>query len=215
MDNKDEALYLRISTDEDEEKQTFETQKHYLMKFTDDEDPRIYRDDVCGADFNRPELNRLLEDCKDGEISKIYVQELTRLGRSLIDLETTFDKLKVWGVDVKALDLGVDTSTPGGRLMRQVLGALAEYEREQIRNRVNRGLERARAEGKQLGRPSKDVPDYVMRQIDKLRNLNNPPSWSEIYDRFEDQIDCSETSIYRKYKKYKQKLGTTKGDQHD
>ena len=197
MTDRDEALYLRISTDE--EKQDFETQRQYLEKFTEDEDPRIYKDDLSGKDFNRPGLNNLLEDCKQGEIDKIIVAELTRLGRSLVNLENILDQLEAWNTDLKALDIGIDTSKPTGRLLYQIVGAVAEYERKQIVERVNRGLERAKAEGKELGRPSKEVPDHVMSKVHKLRNLSDPVPWDEIYDRVEDEIDCSQTSLYRKY----------------
>ena len=198
-DDIDEALYLRISTDED--RQNFDTQKQFLERFCQSDDPEIYKDDVSGQDFNRPELNQLLEDAKAGKIDKIIVAELTRLGRSLIDLETTLDQLEAWGIDFKAIDIGVDTSTTSGRLVYQIIGAVAEYERKTIKERVKRGLERARAEGKELGRPCKEVPDRVMSKVHKLRNLSDPVTWDEIYDRVEDEIDCSQTSLYRKYQK--------------
>ena len=197
-DDIDEALYLRISTDED--RQDPETQRQSLMRICSSEDPEEYVDRISGADFNRPALDELLEDCKNGEISKIYTTELSRIGRSSIDVENIVEQLKTWDVDLVIQDMGLDTDTMMGRFFMKIAAAFAELEREQLRKRVKRGLERARQQGKDLGRPSKDIEERTLQKVHKLRNLSDPVPWDEIADR----LDESKSTIWRKYQDCKE-----------
>ena len=86
----------------------------------------------------------------------IMAWAIDRLGRSLIDLLGTIQTLEACGVDLYLDQQSIDTTTPAGKLMFQVGGAFGEFERSMIRQRVNAGLKRAVAEGKQLGRPRID-----------------------------------------------------------
>jgi DNA invertase Pin-like site-specific DNA recombinase len=113
---------------------------------------------VSGAKESRPELDRMLADAQGGRFDLVAVWKLDRLGRSLQHLLRLLANLADWGVGFASLrDAGIDTTTPTGRLMLQILGALAEYERELIRERVIAGVRRAQAQGKHCGRPRVDL----------------------------------------------------------
>jgi DNA invertase Pin-like site-specific DNA recombinase len=90
------------------------------------------------------------------QINSVVAWAIDRLGRSLIDLLGTIQALEACGVDLYLDQQSIDTTTPAGKLMFQVCGAFAEFERSMIRQRVHAGLKRAVAQGKQLGRPRID-----------------------------------------------------------
>lgn len=189
-----EAIYARISTSDG--RQDLETQLSRLRDRVEGEYEE-YTDEISGADFDRPGLDSLIEDCQSGKIDKVYIAELSRLGRSLVNLENIIDKFEAWGVDLVILEMGMDTSTPAGRLFFQMAAAFAEYERELIRQRVKRGMERAREEGKEIGRPSKELSDEDLKDIHERREEDE--SWSDIA---EDYDDISKSSLCRKYNDY-------------
>jgi len=116
----------------------------------------------------RPGLDALLKAATRGEISLVAVWSLDRLGRSLQNLLETVNELHSVGVDLYIHQQALDTSTPAGKLAFSVFGALAEYERELIRERVKAGLERARRNGTRLGRPT-NLNDSVRAAIIELR----------------------------------------------
>lgn len=147
------ALYARVSTCQQEpENQLQELQRYVAARGW--EDPVVYADrGVSGAKESRPALNQLLSDAKRRKIDIVVCWRLDRLGRSLRHLILLLDELTALGVGFVSLGEGIDTSTPAGRLQLHVLGAIAEFERERIRERVRAGLARARAQGKRLGRP--------------------------------------------------------------
>ena len=113
---------------------------------------------VSGTKTTRPALDRMLADAQAGKFDLLAVWKLDRLGRSLPHLLTVLDQLASNGVGFAAIrDAGIDTTTPTGRLLLQLLGAFADYERSLIRERVLAGVRRAQASGKHCGRPRKDV----------------------------------------------------------
>jgi DNA invertase Pin-like site-specific DNA recombinase len=115
-------------------------------------------DGVSGSDDSRPELDRMMADAQAGKFDLVAVWKLDRLGRSLQHLLRLISDLSRWGVGFASLrDSGIDTTTPTGRLMLQILGALAEYEKELIRERVIAGVRRAQAQGKHCGRPKVEL----------------------------------------------------------
>ena len=116
----------------------------------------------------RPGLNKLLEGVTRRDFDKVMAWSVDRLGRSLPDLLTFMGELKAKGVDLYLHQQSVDTSTPAGKAMFQMLGVFSEFEREIIRERVNTGLARAKAQGKTLGRPRRDEAKRV-KAIGKLR----------------------------------------------
>jgi DNA invertase Pin-like site-specific DNA recombinase len=101
---------------------------------------------------DRPGLDALLNDAQRGKFSVVMAWAIDRIGRSLIDLLGTIQRLEACGCDLYLDQQSLDTTTPSGKLMFQICGAFGEFERGMIRERVNAGLARARKAGKVLGR---------------------------------------------------------------
>ncbi|MGH2494862.1 MAG: recombinase family protein [Rhabdochlamydiaceae bacterium] len=110
-------------------------------------------DKITGSKFERKGLEELLAFVRPGDT--VIVWKLDRLGRSLKDLIETLNMLKDRGVDFISLTEKIDTTTPGGKLIFHLMGALAEFERDLIRERTNAGLAAARARGRIGGRPKR------------------------------------------------------------
>ena len=158
------AIYTRVSTD----RQTLENQRQALQGTAERrgwEVVAVYTDaGISGAKgrAERPGLDDMLKAASKGGFDVVMAWSIDRLGRSLIDLLGTIQHLEACRVDLYFDQQSIDTTTPTGRLMFQICGAFAEFERSMIRQRINAGLSRARAEGKRLGRPR--VPSAVERQ---------------------------------------------------
>src|SRR5262245_54764835 len=152
------AIYVRVSTD----KQTVENQIRALREIAERRGWEVveeYHDaGISGAKGRdqRPGLDRMLKDASRRRFDVVMAWAIDRLGRSLIDLLGTIQGLETSGVDLLLEQQAIDTTTPAGKLMFQVTGAFAEFERSMIRQRVNAGLRRAIEQGKQLGRPRID-----------------------------------------------------------
>jgi DNA invertase Pin-like site-specific DNA recombinase len=152
------AIYVRVSTD----KQTVENQVRELRQIAERrgwEVVKEYHDaGISGAKGRdkRPGLDEMLKDASRRRFDVIMAWAIDRLGRSLLDLLGTIQTLEHCGVDLYLDQQAIDTTTPAGRLMFQVTGAFAEFERSMIRQRINAGLKRAVEQGKQLGRPRID-----------------------------------------------------------
>jgi DNA invertase Pin-like site-specific DNA recombinase len=164
------AIYVRVSTD----KQTVENQLRELYQIAERRGwtvVEVYQDaGISGAKGrkDRPGLDSMLEDAQRRRFDVVMAWAIDRLGRSLIDLLGTIQTLEACSVDLYLDQQSIDTTTPTGRLMFQVTGAFAEFERSMIRQRVNAGLKRAVAAGKQLGRPRID-PALEKRIQSQLR----------------------------------------------
>jgi DNA invertase Pin-like site-specific DNA recombinase len=113
---------------------------------------RVFADTASGSLRERPKLQRALEDLRDGE-DVLVVWRLDRLGRSLRHLIETVADLEKREVGLRSLTEGIDTTTAAGRMVFHIFGALAEFERELIRERTEAGLAAARARGWSGGRP--------------------------------------------------------------
>ncbi|MEM8969473.1 MAG: recombinase family protein [Bacteroidota bacterium] len=111
---------------------------------------QVFADIASGAKSSRPELNRMKEQLRQGDT--LIIQRLDRLGRSMNDLVRWVQLLDDQGVKFKSLTENIDTTTPGGRLVFHIFGALAEFERNLIRERTRSGLNAARARGRTGGR---------------------------------------------------------------
>jgi len=146
------AIYARVSTVD----QTCENQLEELRRYVSARGwkPFDYVDTgVSGAKERRPALNRLVADAKRRNLDVVVCWRLDRLGRNLKHLITLLKELQVLGVDFVSLAEGIDATTPAGKLQMHILGAIAEFERARIAERVRAGLERARRSGTRLGRP--------------------------------------------------------------
>lgn len=152
------AIYVRVSTD----KQTVENQLRELSQIAERRGWQVvaeYRDaGISGAKGRdgRPGLDQMLKDASRRRFDVVMAWAIDRLGRSLIDLLGTIQGLEACGVDLYLDQQSIDTTTPAGKLMFQVTGAFAEFERSMIRQRVHAGLRRAVEQGKTLGRPRTD-----------------------------------------------------------
>jgi site-specific DNA recombinase len=151
------ALCLRVSSEEQRERETIEIQREFLQEYCrlySLEVVQIYADDGVSGTVplhERPEGRRLLEDAKEGKFSTLLVYRLDRLGRSLLVTVDAHDRLQACGVALKSATEPIDTSNPSGRLIFQMLASFAEYERETIRERTSAGLHRAYRGGKHFG----------------------------------------------------------------
>jgi DNA invertase Pin-like site-specific DNA recombinase len=148
------ALYGRVSTLD--KGQDVNLQLNELREYSERRGWRIageYVDNgVSGARESRPELNRLMGDAKKRKFDAIAVWKLDRFGRSLKHLVLTLADLESLGIAFVSLRDGFDLSTASGRLMFQIIGAMGEFERNLIRERVKAGMAHARAKGTKLGR---------------------------------------------------------------
>ena len=117
---------------------------------------RIFQEKVGGGRWSRPELERLLDQLRPDDV--VVVWKLDRLSRSLKDLLVILEKIGNAGAAFQSLTEPVDTTTPAGRLMIQMVGAFAEFEREILRERTQAGLVAARKEGRIGGRRFKLTP---------------------------------------------------------
>ena len=147
------ALYARVSTLD----QHPEAQLDQLRRYGDARGLEVageYVDHgVSGAKDRRPALDRLVADARQRRFDAVAVVKLDRLARSVRHLVTLAAELEALGVDLVVLDQGIDTTTPSGRLLFHVLSAIAEFERDLIRERTVAGVAAARRRGRHPGRP--------------------------------------------------------------
>ena len=155
--------YARVSTHE----QTLTLQQDALEKAGCE---KIFTDKVSGTKAERKGLTEALSHLRAGDT--LVVWRLDRLGRSLRHLIDTITALDERGVGFKSLTENIDTTTSGGKLVFHIFGALAEFEREIIRERTQAGLASARSRGKVGGRPKALTP----KEVQILRNMANDPS---------------------------------------
>jgi DNA invertase Pin-like site-specific DNA recombinase len=170
------ALYVRVSTD----KQTVENQISALTKIAKARGWQVvetYSDaGISGAKGrkDRPGLDQMLRDAQRHRFDVVMAWAIDRLGRSLIDLLGTIQHLDECGVDLYLDQQQLDTTTPMGKLMFQVTGAFAEFERSLIKQRIHAGLKRAVSAGKTLGRPlnNPDALDQARAMLRKGIGIN-------------------------------------------
>ena len=158
------AIYARVSTlDQEPENQLFELRAYCAKR---EWDAVEYVDHgISGAKEQRPALDSLLRDAKRRRFDVLVVWRLDRLGRNLRHLILLLDELHALGVAFVSLAEGIDATTPAGRLQLHVLGAIAEFERARIAERVKAGLARARARGRRLGRPERIVSEAILKPV--------------------------------------------------
>ena len=150
------ALYARVSTLDQEP----ENQLQELRRYTQARGWTIreYVDHgISGAKDRRPALDELLKDAKRRRFDVVVCWRLDRLGRNLKHLITLLEELQALGVAFVSLAEGIDATTPAGKLQMHILGAIAEFERARIVERVRAGLARRASQGKPLGRPRQTI----------------------------------------------------------
>src|SRR5271165_2615826 len=126
---------------------------------------RIYKEKALGAKTERPELMKLLDTARKGDVVNVW--KLDRLARPLRQLIDTTVMLNEHGVELRSLTENIDTTTPSGKLTFHIFAALAEFERDILRQRVNAGLKAARRRGRVGGRP-KSLTDADLKKARAL-----------------------------------------------
>jgi DNA invertase Pin-like site-specific DNA recombinase len=160
------GLYARVSTLNG---QNPEMQLSELREYAQRRGWAVYSEyvdlGVSGSKDSRPELNRMMADAHARKFDGIAVWKLDRLGRSLKHLVTTIEDLGHYGVTFVSLRDNLDLSTPAGRLMLHIIGAMAEFERSLIQERVVAGIAAARKRGVRMGRPKRWVSAEKVRTL--------------------------------------------------
>src|SRR5215475_164884 len=164
------AIYVRVSTLE----QDTDLQETELRDYCERRgwEYVVYRDKgQSGAKHDRPALNQMLNDLRRRKFDVMVVWKLDRLARSLKQLLTIGEECQSLGVDLVSLRQNIDTTLPAGRLTFQILGAVAEFERELLRERVRAGMAQARRTGKHVGRPA--LRKFQTEDIQRIRELRS------------------------------------------
>lgn len=178
------AIYSRVSTN----RQTTENQIERLRDFAKTRGMVVfdeYADVASGAKSHRPELDRMMADAKQHKFDKIIATKLDRIARSTINLLNIFQDLKRYGVEIEFLDQPIDSGSASGQLLITVLGAIAEFERELIRDRVIDGQARARNEGKKMGRRPKHLTTYQREKLLAILAENPDISQRRLAEQFD------------------------------
>jgi DNA invertase Pin-like site-specific DNA recombinase len=186
------ALYARVSTSNHGQDVTLQTRE--LKEFVERRGWQLageYVDlGISGAKDRRPQLDRLMADARRREFDAVLVWKVDRFARSVSHLLRALETFQELGIDFVSLSESLDTSTPTGKMVFTVLGAVAELERSVIVERVKAGLRNARAKGKRLARPRAILDVYP---ISELRNAGL--SWPQIAR----QLGCGVGTAHRAF----------------
>lgn len=157
--------YIRVSTVEQNEARQLESLKNYAID-------KQFIEKVSAKDTNRPQLQAMLDFAREGDT--IYVHDFSRLARSTKDLLDIVEKLDTEGIKLVSVKESLDTSTPQGKLMLTMLGAIYEFERANLLERQREGIALAKKEGKYKGRKEVNIKDfdkhynrYMNREVNK------------------------------------------------
>lgn len=183
------ALYARVSTRD----QNAGAQLDALRAWASSADvpPTEYVDEgQSGARASRPALDAMLAAARRREVSVVACVKLDRLARSVRHLTELAAELEALGVDLVVLDQAIDTSTPSGRLLFNVLGSIAEFERDLIRDRTRAGIAAARRRGVKLGRPT----DLTGERLKRARRLE---AGGASHRRIADLLGASKSAVSR------------------
>ena len=160
------VAYVKVSTvEQNETRQVEALQKHDIEKW--------YIEKVSGKDTNRPKLQEMLEFVREGDT--VYIHDFSRLARSTKDLLDIVEQLKEKGVSLVSNKENIDSSTPTGKLMLTMIGAIAEFERQNLLERQREGIEIAKRGGKFKGGQVKKIDDAAFNkayQAYKSREIN-------------------------------------------
>jgi len=166
---------------------------------------RVFEEKASGGRWERPELHRMLDQLRDGDT--VVVWKLDRLSRSLKDVLHLMDRIASAGAGFRSLTEAIDTTTAAGRMMMQMVGSFAEFERAMIRERTTAGLAQARAEGRIGGRRRKLDPKKRREIAESV--LSGRKSGAEMARLY----DVSEPMVSRIVAEYRQNLETDNASQ--
>lgn len=153
--------YIRVSTIEQKEDRQFKALEKYNID-------RFFHEKVSGKNRDRVELNKMIEYVRDGDI--VYIESLSRLGRSTKDLIMIVEELNNKNVQLISLKENIDTTTPTGKLTFNIFASLAEFERATIKERQKEGIAVAKLKGRHLGRPKLIYPDIFNEVYTQWKN---------------------------------------------
>ena len=195
-----QTIYIRVSTqDQAQHGFSLNAQEEALSNYAQVlgyEIFKIYRDEGKSAkDLKRPEMTNLLRDAEAKKFSAIFIYKLDRFSRSLKDLILTIDKLKEWNVDFVSLQDKIETASASGKLMFQIIGAFAEFERNIIGDRTKFGMQRKAKEG---GFITKAPRGYTLVNKELITSSEQTSQVNSIFKEFLDS-DISLTKLAKKY----------------
>jgi DNA invertase Pin-like site-specific DNA recombinase len=159
------GIYARVSTSEQSPEMQLAELRDYCTRRGWEVAGEYVDLGISGTRERRPRLDRLMADAKQRKFDAVLVWKLDRFGRSLKHLVNALAELEALGIVFVSLHDNLDLSTPAGRLMFQIIGAMAEFERALIVERVKAGILHARAQGKRIGRPRCYVDDEKVRRL--------------------------------------------------
>jgi DNA invertase Pin-like site-specific DNA recombinase len=162
------VIYARVSTNSQECGAQINELREYAKRAKYQVIQEFLDTGHTGKHTRRPAFKKMMELVKKRKINIILVWKLDRLSRSMKDLVNTVEQLEHYGVDLCSYDNQIDTSSPGGKLLFHIMGAVAEFEREIISERVKAGLRNAKRKGVKLGRPK--TPAHIICTAEELRN---------------------------------------------
>jgi DNA invertase Pin-like site-specific DNA recombinase len=171
--------YARVSTQE----QNLDAQLDALRHCD-----KVFTDKATGAKVERPGLDQCLKYLRSGDV--LVVKKLDRLARSLKNLIHLVETLRERNIEMQSIDDSIDTSTPQGKFFFHVFGAVAEFERDLIRQRTKDGVAAARARGRVGGRPSKMTPEKKAAIASLLKSGMNPMDVAH-------QVGVSKATLYK------------------
>ena len=161
------ALYARVSTKNNG--QDPETQLLALREYAQARRFEVFHEyvdvGISGSKEKRPALDRLMDDARKRRFDTVLVARFDRFARSTRHLVLALEEFNALGVDFISLSESIDTSTPMGKMVFTVIAAVAELERSLIRERVVMGLQRAKAQGKRIGRPAVQLDSEEMQAL--------------------------------------------------
>lgn len=180
--------YIRVSAiDQNTERQEVALKELNINK--------IFTEKLSGKNTNRPELHRMLDYVREGDT--LYIESISRLARSTKDLLSLVQVLQEKGVDLVSLKENIDTTTPQGRFILTIFGALSELERENILQRQREGIEIAKQNGKVLGRPIIESP----KDWDKIITLWKRGEITAVESM--KRLNLTKATFYRRVKQLK------------
>ena len=189
--------YIRVSTEHQETARQQEIMSTYHTN-------RIFSEKISGASSDRPQLKAMLDYVREGDT--LYVESISRLGRSTKDLLNIIDTLTDKGVTLVSHKENIDTDTPMGKFMLTVFAALSQLEREQLKQRQREGIEIAKAQGKYKGRKPISI-DWS--KFEKL--YAEWKSGTMTSREFQRRMDLKANTFYRRVREYEETHGITAG----
>ena len=152
--------YVRVSTIEQNEARQLEAMKQYPIE-------RMFIEKASAKDTNRPRLQELLAFVRDGDV--VHIHDFSRLARSVKDLLEVVEKLNAKGVALVSNKENIDSSTPTGKLMLTMIGAINEFERTNLLERQREGVAIAKRDGAYKGRKAVTVPNFAQHYARYMR----------------------------------------------